>query len=58
MPLVDPEHPFFAKTWVRWFWTLLPLGMAAVEFAMGSPGWVLLFLPPGRYLACVPLTRK
>mgnify|MGYP001157914750 CR=1 FL=1 len=58
MPLVDPEHPFFAKTWVRWFWTLLPLGMAVVEFAMGSPGWGLMFLAAGSYLGWVLLIRR
>ncbi len=58
MPLVDPEHPFFAKTWVRWFWVLLALGAAALEFVMGSPGWGILFGAAGGYLAWVLLIRR
>jgi hypothetical protein len=58
MRLVDPDHPFFAKTWIRWFWTLLALGTAALEFTMGSPGWGLLFLAAGAYLGWELLIRK
>ena len=58
MPLVDPEHPFFAKTWVRWFWIALQLAWGVVEFASGNPGWGLAFLAAGAYLAWALILNK
>ncbi len=58
MPLVDPEHPFFARRWVRWFWTLAPIGMAVLEFLSGSVAWGTLFLAAGVYLGWVLLIRS
>ncbi len=53
MPLVDPEHPFFAKAWTRWLWTLLALAAAVAEFVAGSPMWGAAFLAAGAYLGWV-----
>lgn len=58
MQLLDPKHPFFAKTWVRWFWTLLALGMGVVEFLTGSPGWGIMFLAAGGYLGWVLILNR
>lgn len=49
MKFLDPNHPFFAKAWVRWATALFPLFWAAVEFALHSPFWGILFLAFGGY---------
>ena len=41
---LDRDHPFFAKAWVRALTVALPAGMAVLDFAMGNPGWGVLFL--------------
>ncbi|MCB6178238.1 hypothetical protein LHP98_08860 [Rhodobacter sp. Har01] len=58
MPLIDPKDPFFAKTWVRWSVTLVPLGWGLVEFATGSPGWGALFAAAGAYAGWVLLVSR
>ncbi|WP_430464651.1 hypothetical protein [Tabrizicola sp.] len=40
---LDRDHPFFGKTWVRVVTVALPAGMAALEFALSSPGFGILF---------------
>lgn len=49
MTFLDPNHPFFAKAWVRWVSALFPLGWAGVEFAFHSPFWGVLFGGLGAY---------
>lgn len=53
MPLLDPKDPFFAKPWVRWVTAGVPLVWGVAEFAMGNPGWGLMFLAAGGYAAFV-----
>lgn len=48
--LVDPNHPFFARLWVRILCTLAPLGWAMVEYRNGAVGWAVLFAAAGLYL--------
>lgn len=48
-PLLDPEHPMFAKTWVRWVTTIAPLAWGVTEFWMGNSFWGLLFIAAGGY---------
>lgn len=43
MRFIDPDHPFYRRAWVRWTITLFTLGWAMLEFAMGEPGWGILF---------------
>jgi hypothetical protein len=48
MRLIDPNHPFFARPWVRWVSVAVPALWGAVEFLwVGDPFWGLLFLGVG-----------
>jgi hypothetical protein len=40
---LDRDHPMFRRQWVRVMTVLVPAIMAVVEFAMGGPGWGVLF---------------
>jgi hypothetical protein len=46
---LDPDHPMFARAWVRWLTAILPLGWGAVEFWNESPFWGMLFLGAGGF---------
>jgi len=46
---LDADHPFFAKPWVRWVSALFPTFWGMAEFAMGSPGWGMVFLGAGAW---------
>ncbi|MDO5642905.1 MAG: hypothetical protein Q4G26_11055 [Paracoccus sp. (in: a-proteobacteria)] len=48
--LVDPNHPFFRKAWVRILCVVLPFLWALVELSQGSPFWALLFAGAGAVL--------
>jgi hypothetical protein len=47
MKLLDRNHPFFARPWVRWATALLPLAWAGLELLWGNPGWALMFVAAG-----------
>ncbi|PZR00080.1 MAG: hypothetical protein DI533_05595 [Cereibacter sphaeroides] len=49
MQFLDPNHPFFARPWVRWATAIAPLAWAAVELYSGNPGWAILFGAAGAY---------
>ncbi len=54
MKFLDPDDPFFGKTWVRVLTAALPLAWAAVEFAyLKDPLWGMLFLAAGGYATWV-----
>lgn len=36
---VDPDHPFFARAWVRWATVLVPAAMAGVDGYFGNLAW-------------------
>lgn len=40
---VDPDHPFFAKAWVRWATVLVPAVWGAFEGYFGNWGWATAF---------------
>lgn len=48
-PFLDPDHPMFAKAWVRWVTTLIPLIWGGVEFWTGEPTWGFIFVAAGAY---------
>ena len=48
--LVDPQHPFFRRLWVRVLSVLLPLLWAGVEASTGAIFWAILFGAAGVYL--------
>jgi hypothetical protein len=48
-PFLDPDHPMFAKAWVRWLTTLAPLVWGGFEFWQAQPMWGLLFVAAGAY---------
>ena len=48
--LVDPQHPFFRRLWVRALCALLPLIWAGVELSSGNLFWAILFGAAGVYL--------
>lgn len=43
MKFLDPNHPMFARPWVRWATVLTPAAWGAFELWQGNPGWALLF---------------
>lgn len=47
MKIIDANHPFFARAWVRWLTALFPVGWAVVEFVNDSPGWGVVFAGMG-----------
>lgn len=53
MKLLDPDHPFFAKAWVRWLTVLVPGLWAAFELYTGNIGWAILFGAASAYPAWV-----
>ncbi|NJM84245.1 MAG: hypothetical protein HC844_18965 [Tabrizicola sp.] len=54
MKLLDPNDPFFGKTWVRAVTVLAPLSWAAVEFLyIRDPLWGVIFTAAGAYAAWV-----
>lgn len=48
--LVDPNHPFFRKAWVRILCVVLPFAWAAFELMGGNLFWALLFAAAGAVL--------
>ena len=48
-PFLDPDHPMFAKAWVRWLVSLGPMAWAGFEFLYGSAMWGVIFLAIGAY---------
>lgn len=57
-PFLDPDHPMFAKAWVRWLVTLLPIGWGLFEMVKGDPMWGLIFLAAGAYAGKVLIYRR
>lgn len=54
MKILDPDHPFFRKTWVRAVTVAAPLAWSLVEFlVMKSPGWGAIFVAAGAYAAWI-----
>ena len=50
MRLIDPNHPFFARVWVRWVSALVPVVWGVLEFVwIGNPMWGVLFLALGAF---------
>jgi len=49
MALIDPEHPFYRRPWVRIAIVALCLGWALVEFLGGAPLFGMLFGAAGLY---------
>lgn len=50
MKFLDPNDPFFSKTWVRVVTVAVPLGWALVEFGvLKSPMWGVIFLALAAY---------
>jgi hypothetical protein len=59
MKFLDPDHPFFAKPWVRWATVLLPTAWGLVElFWVGAPMWGVIFLAAGAYAAWTLLLKR
>lgn len=48
--LVDPNHPFFLKLWVRILCVALPFGWAMFEMANGNLFWAIVFGAAGAVL--------
>lgn len=46
---VDPDHPFFAKAWVRWATVLVPAVMAGLDGYLGNWGWAAGFAAIAAY---------
>lgn len=59
MKFLDPDHPFFAKSWVRWATVLFPTAWGLVElFVVGAPMWGVIFLGLAAYAAWMLLLRR
>lgn len=48
--LVDPNHPFFRKLWVRILSVAFPFGWSIFEFSTGNIFWAILFAGAGALL--------
>ncbi len=48
-PFLDPDHPMFAKAWVRWVTTLAPIFWGIFELVSGDQTWGIVFLAAGLY---------
>lgn len=48
-PFLDADHPMFAKAWVRWVTTILPIAWGVMEFWNNQPMWGLMFVAAGAY---------
>lgn len=57
MKFLDPNHPFFARAWVRWATAVLPVLWAGVEFINDNPGWGVLFAGAGAYAFWMLIVR-
>ena len=57
-PFLDGSHPMFAKAWVRWLTTLVPLAWGVVELASGNPLWGILFAASGAYAGWVLIYKR
>ena len=55
---LDRDHPFFARVWVRVATVAVPAAMAVLDFAMGSPGWGVLFAGAAAWAAWELFLRK
>jgi hypothetical protein len=54
MKLLDPDDPFFGKTWVRVVTVAAPFVWSLVEFLrLDSPGWGIVFLAASVYAAWI-----
>jgi hypothetical protein len=54
MKFLDRDDPFFAKPWVRWATTLVPIAWGLVELLwIGSPLWGAIFIGVGVYAGWV-----
>lgn len=58
MKFLDPDHPMFARAWVRWATVLVPLAWGGVELALGNPGWAILFAAVAGYAFWVLILRR
>ncbi len=59
MKFLDPDHPFFAKAWVRWATAILPIAWGMVEFFWTqAPFWGVLFTAIGAYAGWVLILNR
>ena len=49
MRFIDPDHPFFRRTAVRWATAVAPLLWGCFELATGNPGWAIMFGAAGAF---------
>ena len=57
-PFLDPDHPMFARTWVRWLVSVPPMAWGVAEFFIGDPFWGMLFLAAGGYAFWTLILKK
>lgn len=48
-PFLDPDHPMFARAWVRWLVSVGPILWGLGEFWHGAPMWGVIFAAAGAY---------
>ncbi|WBU64250.1 hypothetical protein [Paracoccus aerodenitrificans] len=48
--LINPNHPFFRRLWVRILCVCFPFGWAIFEFSSGNLFWGVIFAAAGAYL--------
>ncbi|NBZ88034.1 hypothetical protein [Stagnihabitans tardus] len=48
-PFLDPDHPMFARAWVRWLVSIGPMAWSVLEFWQSEPMWGIIFLAIGAY---------
>lgn len=58
MKFLDPDHPFFARAWVRWATVLVPAAWGAVEASLGGWAWAGLFWVIAAYAFFVLILRR
>lgn len=58
MKFLDPNHPMFARAWVRWATVIVPALWGGVEASVGAWFWALLFWAIAAYAFVVLILRR
>jgi hypothetical protein len=58
LKFLDPDHPFFARAWVRWATVLVPALWGVFEASLGGWVWAGVFWVIAAYAGFVLILRR